>query len=56
MGSLIQLITAPTLPKDIPDFKSICAGSGLQAKCCLLAIVRKLYSILADTALKPDAT
>jgi len=39
----IALLTASRLPKDIPDFKGICAESGQRARCCLLVIVRNPF-------------
>ena len=52
----IALLTAATLPQDIPDFKKICASTGQQAKCCLIVVVRKFYSILADAVFTSDST
>jgi len=56
--SLIHIIflPAPTLPNDIPDFNKICAATGQRARCCLLSLVRKTYSILVDAILIRDAT
>ena len=34
----------------------ICGDGGQQARCCLLVIVWKFYSILVDAVFKPDAT
>ncbi|KIM42519.1 hypothetical protein M413DRAFT_70208 [Hebeloma cylindrosporum] len=34
----LDCVTPSTVPKDIPDFKKICASSGQQAQCCLLVV------------------
>jgi len=52
----ITLLLASTLPNDIPDFNKICAATGLRARCCLLSLVRKNYSILVDAIFTRDAT
>ena len=47
----IALLTASRIPNDIPDFNRICSESGLRARCCLVAIVRKFHSIPVDAVL-----